>query len=278
MPIDIIEFLHTEAPERKVYDSPPLVLVLCQIRFTRKLKISDDAAVAPFQDAIELLYPKVDRVNQHSAQIQLSGAGPIGVQSASSSPLWQFTDQNGDWTVSLSQESVSLETRSYAHFEEFVDRLRSVAQALILTIRPTFGTRIGLRYIDEIRVAGNDWSTAINPKLLGILSEPSFRENCSQSFSFLNLEAGDAKINIQYGQFPNGTTVVPKPGTDTEEGPFYLLDIDMSQEFVSPSLLAMNEAPIIDFVEKFHSTISSLFRWLTTDEYRATLGERADAK
>lgn len=268
----LIEWLHAEAPERQVYARPPLALALCQVRFASKFGLND-SMIAPFQEAIEDEYPNPER-QQELAAIQVGGAaGQLGFQAQTPGTLWKFMDQTGDWTVTLTQDFVTLETRAYADFDDFLTRLKRVLQALIQTVKPGAGRRIGLRYINEIRSAEQEWKSIVRAELLGVLVIDSFRYNCDQAIQVLSLRADEARINLQHGPFPKGTTVVPKPETQAGTDPFYLVDIDMYQEFSPPKSLKMDASVISGYIGAYHATVSELFRWATTDEYRATLGE-----
>ncbi len=273
----LVDWLQAEAPERRVYARPPLALTLCQIRFATKFGLND-STVAPFQEALETDYPNPDRQQQVTAIQVGSQVSQIGIQAPSPETLWKFTDETGDWTVTLTQDFITLETRAYAHFDDFLARLRRVLEILDRTIRPRIGRRIGLRYINEIRSINKDWAEIIQRELLGALAIHSIRDSAEQAIQVLTLRARDARINLQHGVFPTGTTVVPKPGLQVPTEPFYLLDIDMYQDFSPPKSLRMDSLIISEYVEQYHATISRLFRWATTDEYRASLGEHDDVR
>ena len=273
----LVDWLQAEVPERRVYARPPLALALCQVRFATRFGLND-STVAPFQEALEGDYPNPER-QQQVAAIQVGGqAGQIGLQAPGSETLWKFTDETGDWTVTLTQDFVTLETRAYAHFDDFLARLHRVLEILDRTIRPRVGRRIGLRYINEIRSTNRDWSEIIQRELLGALVIHPIRDSTEQAIQVLTLRAKEARINLQHGVFPTGTTVVPKPGLRVPIEPFYLIDIDMYQEFSPPKSLKMEPLIISEYVEEYHATISMLFRWATTDEYRASLGEHDDGR
>lgn len=274
---DLANWLHIEAPKRQIYESPPLALALCQVRFATKFGLND-SGVASFQEALGTEYPIPER-QQEVASIQIGQpAGPTDFQQATPSILWKFTDQTGDWTVTLTQDFVTLETRAYADFDDFLQRLQKVLQTLIATVKPGIGRRIGLRYINEIRSRERVWLDIIRADLLGVLALDSFRESADQAIQVLSLRAGEAHITLQHGLFPTGTTVVPKPGVQAETLPFYLLDVDMYQEFAPPEPLQMDAVSISEYVERYHTTVSELFRWVTTDEYRVSLGSRDDVR
>lgn len=272
----LVDWLHAEAPKREVYRQSPLALALCQVRFTTRFGLAD-TIVGAFQEALESKYPYPEQ--QQIASIQFSGmAGQVSVQAPTPGMQWQFVDDTGDWTVSLTSDFVTLETRAYENFNDFLERLRWVLEAIVSIVKPGFGRRIGLRYINEIQSAERDWAKMIRPEILGPLSVDPIRKNCDQAMQVVSLRFEDVQATLQHGQFPTGSTVMAKPGTPPGKDPFYLLDIDMYQEFGPPRSLRMDAASICRYIDRYHETIGELFRWATTDKYRSSLGERDDAR
>lgn len=278
MPHGLVGWLHAEAPDRVVYDRPPLALALCQIQYATKYG-AGDSGVALFQEAVEGEYPNPEeRIETTSIEIggPIGPIGRIGLQTSQASPSWRFTDESGDWTITLTKSFITLETRTYTEFGEFLRRLRKVLRTAVETVKPGKATRVGLRYINEIRVGHRHWDHVLRKELIGVLAIDAFRENCEHSTQFVLLRAGDAKINFNHGYFPEGTTVVPKPGATAGSEPFYLIDIDMYREFGSSETFRVDSASISQCVRTYHDTIAELFRWCTTDEYRASLGANED--
>jgi uncharacterized protein (TIGR04255 family) len=268
----LVDWLRIESPAREVYERPPLVLALCQVRFSTIFGL-DDSRVAPFQQEIESRYPNPNKQQQMTVPF---GASINQLAAPSSSAHWQFSDDSGDWTVTLTNEFVSLETRAYKKFEDFLERLDWVLQVLVSTVNPSSVRRIGLRYINEVRSESQNWSGIVRQELLGALSIDAFRENCEQAIQLSVFRLGDAKVTFNYGVFQTGTTVVPKPETPQPHDPFYLMDIDVYQEFNPPNLLKMKPPDVGRIVGSYHESIGRLFRWATTDSYRASLGVRQD--
>lgn len=259
--------------ERVALEHAPLVLALCQVQFSSVLGVAEPAVVAPFQRAIAGQYPVATTLQVGGLQLT------IGLQAASAQPLapsgqWQFSDREGIWQVVLAPNFVSLETRSYTDFGEFLERFSTVLTALSEHIRPEVGMRIGLRYINELRPGDRNWSRVIAPRMLGPLADRAFEANTEQvaSLQQLTLRYPDHQgINIHHGVIPNGTTVRPRPSEQIPEGEFYLLDIDVYREFPLPSGLSVEPKRIREIVEQYHDVIYHLFRWSITDEYLATL-------
>lgn len=265
------EWLKAEAPERRVYDRPPLTLALCQIKFGVMFGM-DDGAVGPFQRAIDEDYPVPSREDIASFQVTLGGSSPEQrVQNVV--PHWRFSDRTGNWTVTLTEEFLSLETKSYTNFEDFLSRLEKVMIALISHIKPRVCTRVGVRYIDEIRQDANDWGRVIRSEVSGVTAIPAFGRYLTQAIQVVSLVTENFNLNMQHGLVPTGMAVGSQDMAAVS--PFYLIDMDVFRDFQAPAVLDMDSVVVCEKVGEFHEVISNLFRWATTEEYRAGLGVRS---
>lgn len=257
---------------------PPLVLAVCQVQFSEVLGVADAAYVSPFQQAIQAKFPIASQIV--GMQVQL-GLGEGGIrQGAAPSYQRQFADRDDIWKVVLAQGFVSLETRVYEDFGDFLDRLRLVLEAVAEHIRPQVGTRIGLRYINEIRLGRRGLSDVIRKELLGPLAEPAFVANVDQVANVQQLALRyphNQGVNLNYGLFPSGTTVRLRPGEQPPSDQFYLVDIDVYREFPIAEGLSMEAAPICHYVERYHRVIYRMFRWAVTAQHRARLEAGDDA-
>jgi uncharacterized protein (TIGR04255 family) len=243
----------------------PLVLVVAQISFPAILSIStDDSLLAQFQDKIRSLYPVL--LVGHEVGFSL---GPDGVQQQQRpTRSFQFADSERQWTVALSANAISLETRNYGDIDEFVDRLMVVVAAARDTYQISDWTRVGLRYINELRYPGADtpaaWRSLINPHLLGPLSDDTIVSSVRTTFQELSLEIPDGALTMRHGFFSEGTTVAPAPGTSLPSetlGPFYLMDFDAFE----------NKGGRLDEMFKslfrsYNKSIYSIFRWGLTEK------------
>lgn len=250
-----------------VLASSPIVLTICQVRFTPVLSIADATFVAPFQRAIQQKYPVT--IKGENVELQFGfGAAAAELQQGGRSPHWQFSDQQDNWKVTLSEGSISLETRTYEEFSDFVSRLREVLAPLIEHVNPSVVTRIGLRYINEIRLGNLELIDAINPQLLGALAVSTIADRASSAVQEILLEyPQNQRIRIRHGRFPHGTTVQPRAGETAGADSFYLLDFDGSSEFPLPAGLSIDTNVICRHVETYNKAIYRLFRWSVTDKY-----------
>jgi uncharacterized protein (TIGR04255 family) len=272
-----LDLLRLPDVPRIVLHHSPLVLALCQVRFSSMLSVTDPASLAAFQRAIQSKYPVGVPVQEIEVLIGIEPNEPEIRREQRRSPQYQFTDQDDNWKIVLSQDFLTLETRNYEHFDDFLARLREALDALVQHIQPTVVTRLGLRYINEIRsnsLNNMDWSDVIQRDLLGPVAVPELVENTSQVVSMQQLllrYPDDLGINIQHGLIPTGTTVQLRAKEEPPKQAFYLLDYDVYREFPLPRGLLMNTEAICHYVEIYHKMIYRLFRWSVSEDYLTTL-------
>jgi uncharacterized protein (TIGR04255 family) len=210
-------------------------------------------------------------------QVQIQLGGGSAVAPSTGTAAWRFADPKDSWAVTLATDSIALETRSYLDFADFLQRLDQVLNVLVEHVHPALATRVGLRYINEIRPDHNNWTSVIRSELLGPVAVSQFSMRTVHAIDQLVLQdkAGVA-INITHGVMPEGTVVNPRPDDEISNGPFYLLDLDVYQEFPTRDEMPLNATIICERVETFHEAISRIFRWSLTEEYASTLGRRED--
>jgi uncharacterized protein (TIGR04255 family) len=263
--------LRLAEPERVVFERPPLVLAAFEVRFSNLSEVTDRDYVEPFRRAIEGDYPDLTLANQVTVQLDLTSGRPRQLQTVQ----WRFTDKDANWTVVLAPDFLTLEARRYEHFGDFTSRLRSVLIALSEHVRPKVGTRLGLRYVNEIRVGTEGLGSIVRPEVLGLLSVAAFAEHAAQGVQEVTLRFPEEQmIQVRYGLFPDGSTVQPAPGKQVPTGPFYLLDFDASRAFSAPALLEVEPDAIGEYVERYHDEIEKIFQWSMTDEFTKSLGVR----
>ena len=141
--------------ERVIYDKNPLVEVICQLRFPPVLRIDVDPPAA-FQERVRADYPfyELKSAVQFPAGVPPEIAQLVGAGLPFAGQKWhEFASQDRAWDLKLSREFISLACRSYTRWEDFRQRLAGAFEALMTQYRPSFVTRIGLRYQDIIRRA-----------------------------------------------------------------------------------------------------------------------------
>lgn len=248
---------------RLVLARPPLAVVICQVQYLDVPTVQDPGFVAAFQAAISATYPSA---SVQPRQVQLS-MDPTGMRQQMSIQ-WAYADADDTWHVVLAGDSLSLETRCYTRFEEFVERLEALLVALCEHIRPVQLSRLGLRYVNEIRVSDMEWTRIIRRELLGVLADPTLSGLTAHHIGDMQLHAGEQHmVQLHHGWFPQGTTVRPREGEAVPDQPFYLLDFDAFENYSGAGSPGLDVAALCSRVTTFHRNIYRLFRWAISDEY-----------
>lgn len=242
--------------------------VVCQVRFSPVLKIQRDDEVIPFQEAVRTDYPRY--VKTEALSIMLTPAGVQQQQSAGR--LHRFQDTTGAYTAVLAPDFVALETTGYVDIDDFAGRIAALAQAVAVHYAPAELQRIGLRFINELRLGSTDpkaeMLAAITPPLLGPVGTPALADATLSMQQVVVLGDGDTNVLLRHGYTPEGGTTIDLapgqlPGPELAQ-PFYLLDIDAYAEQTLSFSVESIEARLRDFNEQ----IRALFAWAVKEEYR----------
>lgn len=231
----------------------------------------------PFQEAIRQTYPRYNR--QHGVQILLT---PGGVQQqAAEDAQHRFEDTDGVFRVILAPDFIAVETTQYSDIDDFAGRIAALADAVQVHYAPAEIQRVGLRFINELRLTSADpkaeMAEAIAPALLGAVGAVELTETVIASQQVLDLAGTDSRMLVRHGYQPTGTTVDPTIGVEPDvprpelHQPFYLLDLDV---FADRNVPYSREA-VETHVREFNDDIRTLFAWGVREEYRRIqLGQR----
>jgi uncharacterized protein (TIGR04255 family) len=247
-----------------------LAQVLCQIRFSPVLRINQDDAVIPFQEEIRQAYPRYAK--QQGMALLIT---PQGVQQqAAPAGQHRFDDSDGVFTAILTPEFVALETNQYADIEDFVRRIVELAAAVEAHYGPAEIQRIGLRFINELRLSSPDPKTemreAISLTLLGAAGIDELVDAVAATQQILELSGDDdTRMLVRHGLQPHGGTTIDPLAAQEQLGPqmgqpFYLLDIDAFTERNIRYSVEGIEATL----REFNDNIRSFFTWGVNEDYR----------
>lgn len=246
--------------ERVLYSRSPLNEVICQVRFPTILRIESELPVA-FQESIRFGYPLFERV-----QIGPPGGLPAEVSkmlgNLAPKPSYRFQSEDGNTTIVLSSDAISLTAGRYRSWEEFKAGLMGPLQALASVYQPSFFQRVGLRYQNVILrssldLGGCPWARILAPSVLGELSEPAFdryTKECRKAVRAVD-EDGKGGFLFQHG--------LADVEGQSESG--YLLDFD----FYTERKTSLSDAETI--LDSFNKYAGRAFRWCITPDLHAAL-------
>jgi uncharacterized protein (TIGR04255 family) len=259
-------------PNRPIYPRAPLKLVTFQIRFPQIPELDEVTPAKLITAALRERYPILGGPPP-VLQVEL-GPGQAVQRTRGS----RFMNRERTRSVTLTGDSVAVETSQYERYERFAEEVDWVlAQVNDSTPIPAV-TRVGLRYIDEIEVEGvtslSGWRPWINEDLIvgANINGYETKEYLTQ----LALVVDDVQqMTLRYGRVSQ--PVVDPKGVlrinGSPLGPYFLLDID---SFWEPSRDAFKEFDAVELRDvclRLHDPIRDIFERAISSELRHRFAE-----
>lgn len=243
--------------ERVIYERNPLVEVVCQLCFPPILKISYQEPVE-FQDEIRFQYPlfettKAQLPSEISKIVQQFGL-PLQSDTA-----YSFKSEDQRWNLSITKDFIALTTSSYERYEQFKQRLEEALEIFERIYKPSFYTRIGLRYQDliirsKLGVEDKNWSELIAKHVASELHDPEFSSSIQTIVKNLVLRTENGQINLNHGLI-----TVKEPQENSDEIA-YLFDADF---YIEQKIEGNGD--VWNVLNQFNQSAGRLFRWSITD-------------
>jgi uncharacterized protein (TIGR04255 family) len=255
--------------EHEVYPDAPVVLVTLEVRHPHADALTDkqaDAIRDQLVDRVPIARPRTD------TNIEIGPAtGPVG----RTENVYRYTNRAQTTAVTIRRNSFTVETTAYLGWPEFRTLVQETV-AVRMAVAPIAGIeRVGLRYIDELRVPVNqaadvDWSQWVHPSLLGPHSaDPNLPPPADWGGYGLYGSPPAPALVLHYGP-ATGYAVDPHGELKrkaSEGGPFFLMDID---SFWTPGDYIPECAAdtLIDICDDLHRPVRTLFEGFITDRLR----------
>jgi len=236
-----------------------LTKVIARVDFQPILIIGEESPTK-FQEALRHSFPRLE-VHQ-GLQIKADKAQNANLAMRKLPLVWNLKDKNKENEIDLCPNYLSLTCAKYVDFPLFNSNLVNIYNKFVEFYQPSIIKRVGLRYINEIKLEGNpfDWQNLINQDLFSSINAvPDKREMISRAMHQIHFLDEDSKLVFQFGifnsEFPN--TITKKE---------FILDYDcISEEEREP-----NEV-LPEFI-KFNQKVSDLFEMNIEDGLREKMG------
>lgn len=257
--------------QHEVYPNAPLVLVSFELRHPETDPLTPQQR-ALFKDLLSDALP-VMRTQQTSTQtIEFGPSGAVPQIHSEEHP--KYFDRKMTVAASLLRGSTLVETTQYPGWEDFYALIMKVCDARN-QVSPVDGIeRIGLRYIDEIRIPYSEnpeWGAYLDPSLLG----PAIENHADlplkqwQGISVYGPERGQSLVMRHatgegFAVDPNGELKRKAPAYP---GKFFALDLDSF--WVPESGVPAFSMPSIEKIcTDLHAPIRTTFEQCITDRFR----------
>lgn len=256
----------------EVYLNAPVVLVAAEVRFASPLIPfpPNDKVLAALRDGLAAYLPLLQPGQTYEASV-----APGGEHSLNMEAHVRFSSRDQLVALTLRPGSLVLETTDYAGFEQFFEVLSTGLQLVGEHLVVAGVSRVGLRYIDEIRLpdGSTDWdrwldSSLSHPPVFNRIADTAAVRRW-QGFAELAGEDGSTVV-VRYAP-GDGSVLGPQTrrgAGQKESGPFFLLDIDNSWE-PSGAVPVFDAGELSERFRRLHGPVRELFEAVINDEYRA---------
>jgi uncharacterized protein (TIGR04255 family) len=243
--------------ERVIYKRNPLIEVVCQLRFPPILKISHQEPVE-FQDEIRFKYPLLETTKAQFPSEILQIVQKLGLP-LQSDIVYNFKSEDQRWNLSISKDFIALTTSSYERYEQFKQRLEEALDIFERIYKPSFYTRVGLRYQDlivrsKLGIEDKNWSELIAKHIASELYDPEFAASIQTVVKNLILKTEHGQINLNHG------LVAVKESQENSDEIAYLFDAD----FYTEQKIEGN-GDVWNILNQFNQSAGRIFRWSITD-------------
>lgn len=233
---------------------------LTVVHFSPVMRISDasGAGIGEFQEAIRKAYPIVELELEQVIRFSLddSDAQPV----VESLPVWRFFDDAKTFRLSLTRQTIAIETKAegYRNRQNFAARSADIIQAIGRHFTPAKASRVGVRYINMTEDTDQEQLKALcNPRLISITGADDLVQ-ADLAWQFL---VDEGKLILRSGIVAPGSSYDPTVLDPVEVRSWYL-DIDVldddQQDFVDEAI----SDRIKSQVERAHA----IYRWAIESE------------
>ena len=251
--------LNLPLPDHTPLEHLSLPLVVAQARFAAPMQEISQQVVADAQARLRQGGVDLPRVTPVSiGDIVLGPGAPVASVSVSG---FQLTAEDGAWLVTLTSDSVAVETPAFRSFaDQFGPRLAQVISAATQAVQPVTLTRAGLRFVNLLRrPPGTDpegWARWIRPSLVAAHSDELLGPGLlSQSQQLLFEVAPGIRATVRTGL------------AQVEGEEAFVLDVDTYAE----PLHLWTEGEVVGLFERLNGCGVALFQSLVSPEMLAHL-------
>lgn len=247
---------------RVIYKKNPLDKVICQIKFPPILKI-DGEIPDLFQDKIRSVFPKYSEAINKQIDIPQELIRKIPLEIIGGFPRildkknHEFTSEDDIWTINLTGTFIAFSCSKYTRWEDFFQKFKMPFKKFLDIYSPSYIARIGLRYLDVIRLSvlnltNSKWSELLKPHILGLLSSPDVenRIDVFENRQEILLSDNASKVRII-------TSFVEHI---EEHEKCFMIDSD----FFNETRMGIEE--VWDKLDYFHQRASRLLQWCIAEK------------
>jgi uncharacterized protein (TIGR04255 family) len=267
----------------RLYKKAPLALVVAEFRHPPSDPLTR-GEIAGLKKNLEKLTPLHNPENQVQLQVVMNPAGPQ-MMPGQNRVANRFSSRDKQSSITFGPESIIVECTRYSGWTRFCELMAAAVTARQDTSPVDGLDRIGLRFIDEIRLGplgnGSDWSGWVIDDLL----PPRF------DMLNLGLQPVQQQSAVQYATSSENETITLRYGAVDgppvvtgglnlvrahvpPAGPYFLIDTDAAWTVGAGEPVPEMEAEgILATANRLHDSMEGLFESLITEKLRTEVFE-----
>lgn len=262
---------------REVFPNAPLALVAVEVRFTDSPRLRQQQTLDAIAISLEGRFPFVRPLQEQVFQVNLGNPGPGFQPQLEQQQRVVLTNAGNAESLTIAPSSITYETTAYSEFDELSANVSAACEALIgAGVQPAL-LRVGLRYIDEVRVPQlvtdvREWGRWIDSSLVGPLAVGPDGVAVRNAQGLVTFDLGNGMgLNFQYAALPQGSVVEPQflNRRPFKPGPFFVLDFDGFHEFTNGRAIPLDATVVTEILAAVHIPAGAAFQRAITDEARA---------
>ncbi|MCV7198162.1 TIGR04255 family protein [Mycobacterium angelicum] len=262
-------------PNREIFPNAPLALVTTEIRFTDSPRLRQQETLDAVAIALEERFPL--STPQSNVTFSVGNLGPGVLPQVEHERRVVLTNTAKTESVTITPSSFICETTAYREFDDFRVGVTDVCEALLAAnVRPAL-VRVGLRYIDEVRVPEpitdvRAWGKWIDDSIISPLTIGPDDVAVRNAHGLVTFDLGDGKgLNFQYAALDQGPVVEPQFLNRRlfKPGPFFVLDFDGFRDFDGKEdAVRLDGGEVTDVLTAVHEPAGAAFQRAITEDAR----------
>lgn len=245
------------------YERDFLTLVVLRVDFP-PIAVVPDAVESPFTAAVKDRFPHASSSPIREMTFSLAEGQPE-ISHADHGLLWVYRRTvDGTCNVSLGHGFLTIEygPADYSGYDDLYSEFSVLLLSLQRTLKVKEFSRVGLRYVNEIRLPGRatDWTDVIHPSLAAAaFARPINGGRLQRSMHQISEIHDENQLILSYG-LPNPDY----PAALVQR--HFVLDIDCSRSGAIPT------AEVLESIGELNDLASRTFESSIGDELRETMG------
>lgn len=254
--------------DREIYPNAPLRFVAFELRTPHVPQFGSLQGTTPLYDAMRDLVPVI--ASNPAVDVQ----PPMNAVALATGGAIRFLNRRRTLSISVAPTALIVENSDYERFEGFLEVVDRLLRAAAAAASIAGMQRIGLRYIDEVRVPGvadpEEWSPYIHRSLLAALDlDPQFHAHVTQGIAEFKVSEQHQAV-MRFGALRNG--VVDPRGPlrlkTEEQGPCFLIDLDSFWVAPPEELPEFSPDRVVEVCLTLRKPVRALFEAAITDRLR----------